>query len=493
MRTVHRKPTKWALALLLGAGTCGLLAAQTKEAPKPKAAASKTKAPAEAGKAAAGIHVPVEYHKLSNGLKVVLSPDHTAPKAVVAVYYGIGFRIEPRDRTGFAHLFEHMMFQGSQNLGKMEFIKLVQSNGGVLNGSTRFDFTNYFEIVPSHALEMALWAEADRMKGLAINQDNLTNQQGVVKSEVRVNVLNRPYGGFPWLDMPQYANSNWYNAHNFYGDLKDLDAATLEDVQRFFKTYYAPNNAAMAVVGDFDSKQTLAWIEKYFGSIPKAELPPPPDISEPRQEKEKRATKDDLLATRPALAFSYHMPPRETPEYYAMGLLEQILAQGKDSALYQALVQKNGLTGNVSGGINDLGNMFDIKGPVLFTVSLFYDKDKSADQILKVVDEEIEKVRTAPVDKETLARARVKARSSFYDGIDGFFGFGKADLLCSFALFDDDPGKINGIEGEFRKVTPELIQKTAQEYLRPTNRTVLLVVPKAEPKSESKPESKSGL
>jgi hypothetical protein len=173
----------------------------------------------------APFRVPIEYHKLENGLKVVLSRDPTAPKTVVATYYNIGFRIEPRDRTGFAHLFEHLMFQGSGNLGKMQFIKLVQSNGGILNGSTRFDFTNYFEVVPSNTLETMLWAEADRMRGLAITQDNLTNQQAVVKNEVRVNVLNRPYGGFPWLDMPQHANANWYNAHNFYGDLKDIDAA----------------------------------------------------------------------------------------------------------------------------------------------------------------------------------------------------------------------------------------------------------------------------
>src|SRR6476646_5871028 len=166
--------------------------------------------------AAQSLHVPIRSMTLPNGLRVVLSRDTTAPVVAVAVYYNIGFRIEPRDRTGFAHLFEHMMFQGSQNLGKMEFIKMVQSNGGVLNGSTRFDFTNYFEIVPSHTLETALWAEADRMKGLAITGDNLKNQQEVVKNEVRVNVLNQPYGGFPWLDLPQYANTNWYNSHNFY-------------------------------------------------------------------------------------------------------------------------------------------------------------------------------------------------------------------------------------------------------------------------------------
>lgn len=431
--------------------------------------------------------VPVEYKKLPNGLKVVLSPDTTAPKAVVAVYYRIGFRIEPRDRTGFAHLFEHLMFQGSQNLGKMEFIRLVQSNGGVLNGSTRFDFTNYFEIVPSNTLETMLWAEADRMRGLAITQENLANQQGVVKNEVRVNVLNRPYGGFPWLDMPQYANTNWYNAHNFYGDLKDIDAATLEEATKFFKTYYSPNNAVLVVTGDFEPAQTWSWIQKYFSEIPSTPRPPQPDISEPRQEKEKRATKTDALATRPALAIAYHTPRQNTPEYWAMGLLNEVLVQGRDSRLYQALVQKSGLTGDVNGGINELGNMFNINGPTLWTISLFHDKDKTTDQILKVFDAEIERLRAEPLDRPSIDRALVKMRSNFYDTLEGFVGFGRADLLASFALFDDDPEKINRLEREFNALTPALLQKTAQEYLRPGNRTIL----ELEAKGESKPESKA--
>jgi predicted Zn-dependent peptidase len=443
-----------------------------------------------AAAASPAFQVPVEYHKLSNGLKVVLSRDTTAPLAVVAVYYNIGFRIEPKDRTGFAHLFEHMMFQGSENLGKMEFIRLVQSNGGILNGSTRFDFTNYFEVLPAHALETALWAEADRMKGLAITGENLKNQQDVVKSEVRVNVLNQPYGGFPWLDLPQYANQNWYNAHNFYGDLKDLDAATLEDVSKFFKTFYAPNNAALVVVGDFDPAQTLTWVRKYFEALPASQLPERPDISEPRQEKEKRASKDDKLATRPALAVGYHAPKRNTPEYYAMGLIDEILVQGKDSRLYQALVQKTGLTGDVQGGINSgLGDMFNINGPTLWDVSLFHDKDKSSGQILEVFDAEIERIRTTSVDQATIDRALVKKRSRLYDKMEQTGGFGKADLLASFALFDDDPKKINQVEEEFRRVTPALIQKTAQEYLRPANRTILVIEPKAE--SETQPKSGS--
>jgi predicted Zn-dependent peptidase len=427
---------------------------------------------------APGFQVPVEYRTLPNGLRVVLSRDTTAPIVTVAVYYHIGFRIEPRDRTGFAHLFEHLMFQGSQNLGKMQFIKLVQSNGGILNGSTRFDFTNYFEIVPANTLETFLWGEADRMRGLAITQDNLTNQQGVVKSEVRVNVLNTPYGGFPWLDLPQYANTNWHNAHNFYGDLRDIDAATLIDAQSFFHTYYIPRNAVLVVTGDIDPAKTWEWVTKYFAPIPSVALPKRPDLTEPRQLKAIRVSKDDTLATRPALAFAYHMPPRNTPEFFAMGLIDQILLQGNDSRLYQALVQHAGYTGNINGGINLLGNMFDYEGPMLWTASLYHDAAHTPDEILAIVNATIDSLRTVPVDAATLARALVKERAALYAIMGGQFGFGRADLMASYALFDNDPSRINSIQASFRAVTPALIQRTAQEYLRPTNQTVLTVVPK---------------
>jgi predicted Zn-dependent peptidase len=431
-----------------------------------------------------GLDVDVDYKKLDNGLKVVLSRDTTSPVATVAIYYNIGFRIEPRDRTGFAHLFEHLMFQGSKNLGKMEFIRLVQSNGGIINGSTRFDFTNYMQIVPSNTVETMLWGEADRMRGPAITQENLTNQQGVVGNEVKGNVINTPYGGFPWLDVPQYANENWYNAHNFYGDLKDIEAATLDDAKKFFDTFYAPNNAAVVVSGDIDKEQTLGWIKKYFGPIRAVSQPAKPDISEPRQEKEKRASRPDALATRPALAVAYHTPARGTAEYYAMGLLDQILLQGKDSRLYQAIVQRRGLAGDVEGGINvGLGNMFNINGPALWTAHLIHDADKTADAIIAVIDEEIERLQKEPVDKETLELARGKMRSALYRMIESMYGFGRADLLACFALFDDDPSKINRLEDEFAKVTPEVLLATAREYLRKTNRTVLAVEPKPAPKA----------
>jgi zinc protease len=427
-----------------------------------------------------GFTVPNVYYKLPNGLRVVLSHDGTAPTVVVALYYRIGFRIEPRNRTGFAHLFEHMMFQGSQNLGKMEFVRLVQENGGILNGSTRFDFTNYFELLPSNKLETALWAEADRMKGLAITEENLKNQQGVVSNEVKVNVLNQPYGGFPWLWMPQYANTNWYNAHNFYGDLKDIEAATLADVQAFFKTYYAPNNAALAVVGDFDLEPAKEMIAKYFGGIPAEKLPPPPDLAEPRQEQEKNFSRKDPLANRPALAFAYHMPPRNTPEYYAMGLIDQMLVQGDDSLLYQELVKKRGFTGSVSGGVNvDLGDMFDYSGPMLWTAYLFHDANVKPEQILSAVDGVVDGLQAHPVEQSLLDRSVTKMRSYLYDSMTQFGGFGRANMMACFALFDDDPARINSLEADFRKVTPELVQRTAREYLRKTNRTVLRIEPGA--------------
>jgi predicted Zn-dependent peptidase len=429
--------------------------------------------PVESAGSRPAFRVPVEYFKLENGLRVVLSEDHASPTVVVAVYYKIGFRIEPRNRTGFAHLFEHMMFQGSKNLGKMEFDRLVQWNGGILNGSTRFDFTNYFEVLPANKLETALWAEADRMGGLAVTQENLTNQQGVVMNEVMVNVLNRPYGGFPWLDMPQHANSNWHNAHNFYGELGDLKAATLGDVREFFQTYYAPSNAALVIVGDFDPAQAKAWVKQYFGRLPATKRPELPDVSEPRQEREKRASKVDRLAKRPALAVAYHVPPRNTPEHFAMGLLNQILLQGDDSLLQQELVKRRGLTSKVDGGINMLGNMFNYQGPMLWIVSLIHDPSATPDAILAALDEVLERVRTQPVTPGQLSRALVKLRSGFYDTLTQFGGFGRADLLACFALFDDDPARLNTLESEFQKVTPDLILRTAQDYLRQTNRTVL--------------------
>ena len=441
------------------------------------AACAMTAPQQAAATAPATLSLPVEYHTLANGLRVVLCADRASPRVTTSLYYGIGYRVEPRNRTGFAHLFEHLMSQGSRNLGKMEHIKLVQSNGGFVNMSTQSDFTTYGDVAPSNVLRTILWAEADRMKGLDVTEANLTIQKGVVSNEVRVNVLNRPYGGFPWLDVPQVANVNWHNAHNFYGDLADIDAATLEDAHNFFKTYYAPNNASLAIVGDFDPAQAMAWVNEYFGAIPSRPQPPKADISEPRQEQEKRGSKTDDRVTRPAMAIAYHAPRAETDAYYALALINQILAAGKDSWLYEDIVRKRGLTGEIQGTMYFYGSMFDNNGPSLYTIDLFHDPDQSSDQILKAIDENIDRLRTQTVDAATLARARVKMRAAFYDDLERNYGFGRANLLAGFALFYDDPARINRIEPRFAAVTPELIRKTAEEYLRPANRTIFTVVP----------------
>ncbi len=430
-----------------------------------------------ASAAASEFNIPVEYHKLSNGLRVVISEDHSVPVVTVAVYYNIGFRIEPKGRTGFAHLFEHMMFQGSKNLGKMEFIKLVQQNGGVLNGSTRFDLTNYFEILPSNQLEVALWAEADRMSGLNINEENLKNQRDVVKNEVRVNVMNRPYGGFPWLDMPQKANKNWHNAHNFYGDFTDLDSASLKDVQSFFQSYYAPNNAVVTVVGDVNPKETLELVKKYFEKIASHPLPAKSDISEPPQTQEQFFTKEDKLAPNPAIAVAYHMPERNTAEYYAMGVIAQILTGGESSRLYQKLVKEKQVTDNVIGGINLLGGMFTYNGPMEYTFSAFYKPSFTAKDILQPIDEVIDQLQSTTVSADELKRVLARWKSNFYSSLSQ--GFGKADLLSALALFDEDPSRINTLLQKMEQVSPELIQQTAQKYLIKANRTIIDLQPGA--------------
>jgi zinc protease len=432
------------------------------------------------GVAATKLQVTSDFYSLPNGLKVVLSRDTTTPTVGVGVYYHVGFRNEPKGRTGFSHLFEHLMFQGSTNLGKLAFIKLIEANGGYLNGSTRYDFTNYYEVIPSNSLETILWAEADRMRGLAIDAANVKNQQDVVKNEVRVNVLNQPYGSFPWIDLPMAANENWHNAHNFYGDLTELDAATMSDADAFRKAFYVPNNAVLAVVGDFEPAQAKAWVEKYFSAIPKAGQVPRDDISEPRQTKEKRASRTDALANRPALAVAYHMPDRWTPDWYAMGLIDQILGQGRDSRLYDAVVQRAALSSDISAGINwGLGNMFDYEGPMLWMVTAFHDRDKRADTLLKVMDAEIDALSAAPPDSATLARAKTKMRAALYGFLEEFSGLGKLNLLASFALFDNDPNKINALDDGFASITAEQIQKTAKEFLRRENRTIYTIIPGA--------------
>jgi predicted Zn-dependent peptidase len=419
--------------------------------------------------AAKSLNVPVVYYKLPNGLKVVISEDHIAPVVTVAVYYNVGFRVEPRGRTGFAHLFEHMMFQGSANVKKFEHAKFVEANGGSLNGHTDFDYTNYFETLPSDRVETALWLEADRMRSLDVSAENLKNQQEVVSEEVLVNVLNQPYALFEWIDLWQNAFTNWANSHNGYGDLADIKAATLDDVRSFFKTYYAPNNAVLTIVGDVDASEVKKMIEKHFGSIPAQPAPRMPDLTEPPQTKEKRVKQKDKLANLPALALGYHIPEQKSADFPAMALLSLILQGDESSRLYQRLVKEKELSLSLAGGLNYFGNEFDYSGPMIMTIRTTYKAGHTGEEVIKEIDAVMAELAQKGVTEKELADAKVRYRSNFYNQLES--SFGKAHLLSVLALFRDNPQQINTALEPFERVTAAQIQSAARKYLVASNRT----------------------
>ena len=429
------------------------------------------------------VNIPVVYYKLPNGLKVVISEDHIAPVVTVGVYYNVGFRLEPKGRTGFAHLFEHMMFQGSANVKKFEHAKFVEANGGSLNGHTDFDYTNYFETMPSNRVELGLWLEADRMRSLDVSEENLKNQQAVVSEEVRVNVLNQPYGLFEWISLWQNAFSNWHNSHNGYGELAEINAATIEDVRSFFKTYYAPNNAVLSVAGDVDLNEVKKMVEKHFAGIPSQPLPARADLTEPPQTKEKRVTQTDKLAKLPALATGYHLPAQNSPDFPAMALLVQVLQADDSSRWYQRLVKEKELTLDLTGALNYFGNEFDYTGPMIMTTRATYKPGHTADEVIREIDAVIADITSKGVTDKELADAKVRYRSNFYSQLES--SFGKTHLLSVLALFRDDPQQINSLLTPFENVTAAQVKAAASKYLVAANRTVIDRVPEAQPQPKT--------
>jgi zinc protease len=423
------------------------------------------------------VSVPVVYYKMPNGLKVVISEDHVAPVVTVAVYYSVGFRVEPKGRTGFAHLFEHMMFQGSANVKKFEHAKYVEANGGSLNGHTDFDYTNYFETLPSNRVEMGLWLESDRMRSLDVSEANLKNQQDVVSEEIRVNVLNTPYQSFEWIDLWQNAFTNWNNSHNGYGDLAEVNAATISDVRNFFKTFYAPNNAVLTITGDVDANEVRKMVEKHFASIPAQPQPPRPDLVEPAQTQEKRITQKDKLANLPALATGYHIPAQNSPDFPAMALLVQILQGDDSSRWYQRLVKEKELTLDLSGGLNYFGNEFDYNGPMIMTTRTTYKPGHTAAEVVREMDAVVADLVAKGITEKELADAKVRYRSNFYNQLESTYG--KTHLLSVLALFRDDPNQINSLLDPFERVTAAQVRDAAKKYLVAANRTVIDRVPEA--------------
>jgi predicted Zn-dependent peptidase len=416
---------------------------------------------------------------LKNGLRVVVAPDSTAPVVTVGVYYKIGFRLEPQGRSGFAHLFEHMMFQGSENAPKMQHIKLINASGGVLNGSTMYDVTNYYEAVPSNGLERILWLEADRMRALKVDDENLRNQRDVVKEEVRVNVLNQPYGGFPWLDMPPVAFRNWANAHNFYGDFHDLDAANLHDVQKFFKTYYLPNNAVLLMLGDVTPQDGFALAEKHFSAVAAGAIPPFADPAEPPQTEERRGQVEEKFGTLPAMAIGYVLPQRRTPDWSAMALLDQALHGGRAGRIHRELVLEKQIAVEADGGVDDV---FGYNGPSQMTTRILHKPEYSGEATLAAFDAIIREAQQNGITEDELQQIKIKWRSDYYSTLEGGRGghmprYGLMHLLACFTLFDNEPQLVNSILEGFLAVTCEDIQRVARKYLVPQNRAIVFRVP----------------
>jgi predicted Zn-dependent peptidase len=408
--------------------------------------------------------------KLKNGLRVIIAEDHSAPVFSITVTYNVGSRDERKGRTGFAHLFEHMMFKGSENVGPGEHFTLVFNNGGNMNGTTNKDRTLYFETMPSNQLDLALFLEADRMRSLEITKENLDNQRHAVQEERRLGVDNQPYGKtFEAVD--ELAYENFAYEHSVIGSMEDLGAASVEDVASFFKTYYAPNNAVLAIVGDVKTDDCLARIRKHFESIPSQAAPSPVDMTEPPQKEERRLTIDDPLARLPRIDMAYKIPPAMSPDEDALSVLGTVLAGGRSSRLYEQVVRQKQLAPAISAGAGTN------RGPSLFRVIATASPGKSVEDIERAVDAEIEKIKTGPIADWEMQKARTTARSSFVSNLQSTLS--RAILLGQYALFNDNPDLINTRADKIAAVTADDVQRVARTYLTKENRAVVVTNPKS--------------
>ncbi len=425
------------------------------------------------------IQILIREFKLKNGLRVILSEDHSAPTYSIAVTYNVGSRDERRGRTGFAHLFEHMMFQGSENVGKGEHFILIEHNGGDMNGTTNGDRTNYFQTLPANQIDLGLFLEADRMRSLVINQANLDNQRNAVQEERRLGLDNQPYGK-TFEAVLDTAYDNFAYKHSTIGSMEDLNAATVQDVAEFFKIYYAPNNAVVTLVGDFKTDEMLAKVRKYFENIPSQTPPPVPDLTEPPQTAERRKTLEDNFAQVPRLDIIYKIPAGNTPDWYAVSVAAQILASGQSSRLYQKLVKEKEVAANVFGGAQER------RGPTLASVVVLARPGKDLGEIEKLAYEELEKLKKEPVADWELEKVRLQLRRQRAQILQRTLF--RAFLIGQYAVHYNDPSLINTIEEKLNRVTKDDIQRVARAYLKDTNRTVITTLPK--PKAA--PPAKSG-
>lgn len=409
--------------------------------------------------------------KLDNGLRVIIVPDHTAPVFAISVTYKVGSRYERPGRTGFAHLFEHMMFEGSENVGKGEHFILVLNNGGNMNGQTTEDRTNYFEELPKNQLDLALYLESDRMRALAVNQSNLDNQRNAVQDERRLGIDNQPYGHAE-LEIGNLAYDNFAYKHSVIGDMRDLDAASVDDVRNFFRLYYAPNNAVLTLVGDLDPTQALEQVKKYFGAIPSQPTPPAPDLTEPQHYGERRETISDSLARLPLVVVAYHVPAGDTPDNFAMQVLGDVLGkQGNQSSrLYQHLVKDKQLAAQVFAGADDR------TGPSLLYLFAFVRPGVKPEDCEKALIDEVTAVQKDGITAAELEKARAQ------DLHDQIQLVRQTDLDEARSIGEDtalfnDPNLVNTWVGKYNAVTADQVKAAAEKYLVANERVVITDLP----------------
>jgi zinc protease len=409
----------------------------------------------------------IEEYTLENGLRVVLNPDNSVPVVAVTVYYDVGSRNERAGRTGFAHLFEHMMFQGSENVGKTEHFQYIMKAGGTMNGTTSSERTNYYETLPASQLPLALWLESDRMRTLAVTQANLDNQREAVKEEKRLRYDNQPYGGvFDLLNEMVY--KNFANSHSTIGSMEDLDDATVEDVQEFFRTYYAPNNAVMTISGAFEPSEAKRLVDQYFATIPSQPKPAAIDVEEPAEVAQNYLKHEDKLAPFPAFLIGWKIPARRTPEFNALYMAGKLLYDGESSRLYQKLVKGE------ESVIQLFGFTDERRGPSGVAIGAIPKPDRDLSKIRETIMAQIADLSANGPSAEEMQKLRnnlindsVRARQS---------SLHRAQQLSEYALYDGSPDIINTELDEFLAITGEQIKEAVKKYLNTENRALLDVV-----------------
>ncbi|MGB7923661.1 MAG: pitrilysin family protein [Pyrinomonadaceae bacterium] len=413
---------------------------------------------------------PIEQFTLDNGLRVVMNPDSAVPVIAVAVYYNAGSRNEKPGRTGFAHLFEHMMFQGSENLPKGAHFQHIFNNGGTMNGTTSSERTNYFQTLPANQLPLALWLESDRMRSLKVTQENLDNQREAVKEEKRLRIDNQPYVT-AFLRMDELIFKNPANAHSTIGSMEDLDAATVEDVREFFRIYYAPNNAVLTIAGDFDTAEARKLVEQYFATIPRQPDPPVVDVSEPEDVAGHEDTFQDQFAPLAAFLVGWKIPARRTPQFFALSLATDLLFNGDSSRLYQKLVKGDESVVSFNGGIDER------RGPSAISLFVTPKPARDAAQIRQAIMSEIKRLATEGPSAEEMLKLR---NSLLNDAARGRqVSLYRAQRLSEFALYDNDPNLFNTELDSYLSVTAEQIKEAVARYMDTDNHAALDIIPAA--------------